>query len=754
MTIAYVLAPNIRYIVTSKCGVLAIGGKIVTRDALTGLPKSTYRDPFGIVANPPIMDIGSDGSPGYPVYWKVESGQPLYSVTTFDGSGNMIYTEPNYPIDQSITDIVVNVSVESTNYFRNEQFAFWDYGTFFDNDSLPIGSTQVATQWFFERTNLDASIEISQLVFAAGENAVPFSPQFGFNYKVTSPGADSKSDVVQFFESVQTLNNQQVTVGVYPKSEFIAQTPQIEVVAYQFFGTGGSTPIETVIQTIGVVDSYTPQQVTFVVPSIAGQVIGPNNDDYLKIIWRFNPTLIQSVTIADMQFQSGIGTGIAYPYITEEGQYTQILATQLLGTEETQGANIVEFSGTDTPGEIITVKQAIINTALEITNLLYCPYMPTNPNQYGAVVDSTTIVLNDDATYIADGVILQSDGNNIVSKNSFIGSDLQLTIVTAGKKFGIAQIVDSTNLQRFIFSNLFEGIVSAFTRNYVTSSVSPVFKLAVLGWTGTEDQPAKQIVASWNPAGTNPTLSANWNYISTKDYTITGTDDTPFVLEGIDLMIGTYPNIAFMVWIDSNDMLVGDIFHHDEWAINQGWSAFQPARPNQKESLFQAEDYLEKSYDKNNPLAWGYQNDKAAINLPCVFGNGSVAIFNSGIYNSSAAPLPEEIASPNFYATIPLSMKKSPSVTFYNPSLDALLSPPSINDAHFYHDLSVGGPLTWLIEDFEVPISVNNINQSNLNVFCAYNFARFTIGANLGYQAIFSNLGIFVNYVADATIGV
>lgn len=758
MSIAYVLAPNIRYYVETKCGVPAVGGKLITLNAQTGLPKSTYRDPYGLVPNNPEMQLGSDGSPGYSVYWKVESGQPLYRVLAFDGSGNLIYMEPNYPIDASITDITVNVSIESTNYFLNEQFSFWDYGTTFNNDTLPVGSTQVATNWFFERSNTDASITIEQHVYAAGENAVPFSPRFAMTYTVTVPAADGQSDFVQFFDSVQTLNNQQVTVGIYPKSEFLGESSTIEVLTYQYFGVGGSTPVETAIQTINVTDAYASQQVTFVVPSIAGQVIGGGGDDYLKIIFRMNPALVQKVTISDAQFQNGIGTGINYPGITNEEQYAKLLPDELLGTEPTQGANIVAFSGTNTPGEIITVKQAIVNTAPEISNLLYCPYMPTNPNQYGAVVDSTTIVPNNDGTYIADGVILQSDGDNVVSKNSFVGNDLTLTIVTAGKKFGLAQIFSNSDLERFVFFTPYNSIASAFVRSYAVTAATPIFKVALIGWTGALDVPTKQIVSSWNPAGTDPTLSPGWSYLSASEDLTLSDGQVPFVLEGVDLS-GGLNNAAIFCWVDSEDMLVGDQFIHNEWGVNQGYVAFQPFRPTKEESLAQAECYLKKSYDKNNVLAWGYVNDKAAVYLPCVFGDGANPFFNEGIYESNAGPirLPHDIGTPDFYATIPLSLagSGSPSVTFYNPSLDATLSPPSINYAHFYYDLSVDVGITFTNGSFEVPISAYSINQESLTTFCSLNLVTFTIDiASLGHFAIFSNFGVFVNYVADATIGV
>lgn len=757
-----ILAPNLKWYVVTACGTPAVNGYILTFDNNTGLPRQTYADPAKTISNPLRLNLGSDGAYSGPLYWDLDPG--LYYIKVFDAAGNFIEDQYNYPVvTPSTSSTVINLSFNTDNHAPNPQMYFWNEGTSFDNTTLPIGETPVADEWTFTRTNTDATVLISQQFFAAGINILPGTPPTYMQYQVTAPAADGQNDWGFKRTNVQTWNNEQITAYVWAFTEVPAQTASLTLICEQNFGTGGSTTVTTVVATYTVTDVATAFSTTFTVPSISGFTIG--TDSYIKISWRFNPSQSQLVGISDFRVQDGVGTQNVWPYQTLNEQYAFLLAYELLGFSPTQGANIVTFSE-GAPGELISVKEAIVNTAPEISNMLYCSYMPTNPNQFGAVIDSTTVVENNNATYIADGVILQSDGNDIVSKDSFQGDNLELTVVTAAKKFGIAQICESQEVVRFLGSNFYNAIVSAFVRCRVDSAASPVLKIALLGWSGTLDEPSKQLVAAWNAAGSDPTLSADWAYIAVSDdLTLQPTNDVPFVLEGKDLTTA-YSNVAIFCWIDSLDMLAGDIFYLEEWGVNQGYVAFQPYRPTQSESLVQAQKYLEKSYDTDNPLAWGYQNDQFSLNIenkiyysfladtsPPANQNFNIALLPETIGSLVGAPDNNYIAVGNGKYQINLKQKmfRKPSITFYNPTINY----PTVDNsnAHLFLEFS-GGPVTLRDGDLEVPIAENALESdvSKISFILSTNYSGYA--SNSIPVGILDRGAVFVNYVADATIGV
>lgn len=749
-----ILAPNLKWYVVTACGTPAVNGYILTFDNNTGLPRPTYADPGKLTPNPLRLNLGPDGAYSGPLYWDLDPG--LYFIEVYDGSGTLLETQYNYPtVNPGTGGNIINITTNAVNYVPNPQMYFWNDGTSFDNTTLPIGTTRTADDWTFTRTNLDADVTISQEFFAAGVNLAPGTPPCYMRYEVTIPGADTENDWGFTITNVQSLNNLQVTAYFWGASLVILQSIQISLVCVQYFGTGGSPTITTVVDTYTLNDTFAAYSTTFTVPSISGLTIGTGS--YIGFYWRFDPAVSQIAGVTDFRLQQGSGTGPVWPYQTLDEQYANILPFELLGTSDTQGANIVTFCEGE-PGDLISVKQAIVNAAPALSNLLYCPYMPTNPNQYGKVVDSTTIVQNNDGNYIADGVILQSDGDNIVYKNSFSGgigdNNLDLYVVQTGKKFGIAQIASSSTTGKFVWSTgLYNSIVSAFVRVSVVTSVSPTFKIALIGWSGTVDLPTKKIVSNWEAPGTNPTLSAGWSYLGVSDsFTLLTNDLTPLLLEGVDLN-DIYQNVAIFCWVDSGDMLPGDKFVLTEWGVNQGYTAFQPFRPTQQESIKQAEYFLRKSYDKDDPLAWGYANNRESLNLPCTIGRtlyipdptgfpyatniGAISPCSSDSFSGIE---PFNLITSQFYTSIELGqMARIPDVTFYNPSISFPTVDPNFNTAYLYNSL---------VSNFYIPISVDTVSPNRITSFCSSVTQTFTP------PVTFSNLGVFVNYVADATIGV
>lgn len=132
-------------------------------------------------------------------------------------------------------------------------------------------------------------------------------------------------------------------------------------------------------------------------------------------------------------------------------------------------------------------------------------------------IDSTTLPPNDNFTPVFGRYVLLSDGDDVVDitrENTFLptsGSQYyaELTITAAGanKKFGLMSVLSADN------SIPLRDTITSLQMKLRTVLGSQVtwMRYAILEWSGTADEWTDPI-ASWNAAGTDPTLTANWAY--------------------------------------------------------------------------------------------------------------------------------------------------------------------------------------------------------------------------------------------------
>lgn len=731
----FIIAPDFRTYTTNNCGLLNIAGYIQTLDAITGAPKLTYRDFLGTIPNPTIMPVGADGSPGYPIYWKVGDSETFYTVNWYDAGGNLIGSISPYPITGTTTGGDVTQVLDIVNIGLNEQFIFWNEGTSFDNTNLPVGTSIIADEWLFTRDNINADVFVSKFVFAAGVNLVPNSPPNALFYQVTSASGDTQNYVSQRFKSVQTFSNQVVTISIWASTSSLTSTADMQLIIKQNFGTGGSTEIVTPSTPFTVTDTFVQFATTITIPSISGNSIGTLGDDYLELGYNFDPAVIQGVYITDWQFQGGTGSGILFPYIGADEQYAKIFPYEMSGFSPTQGTNLIGWA----PG--VTLNSFLINTKF---NLMYCNYFPSNPYQFGATVNNVTAVVNNDATYIADGCILQSDGNNVVTKTGTIGSSMFLNVVAANTKFGCAQIVESSVLTGFGATN-----VSAIVEMRASTG-TPILKMAIVGWSGATDQPTKKIVAAWNAAGTNPSLAANWSYIgNVQQFTLT-TSDALYSLNNITLV--SNPNIALLWWIDSDDMAASDYINITLWGINAGEVALVPPILTVDESLAQAQRYYARSYELIQPLAWGAVTANYFESLPLTSSfslvgySNSAGTFPNSINNSTGFAVTTYLESSTVTLSnyFPQPMFSSPSITFYNPNSGAA------GTGHVKYtttNLSLSGG--------SLDSTISLISASTNAFYFSFSFSQqtYSLAATTTGTVNQQPTGTY-HYVANATIGV
>ncbi len=654
-----ILAPNAKYYVNTVCGTPAVDGFMATFDANTGTPKPTYADPALTIPNPVVMRIGSDGAVEGIQYWDTSSG--YYTYRAYDKNGGLIENVTPFPITLNGGGGNITISLNSTNYARNEQFAFWTNGNFFDNAMLPVGTTPIADDWFFTRSNGTAAITIQQYNFPAGAGVFPFNPTSALRYTVSGAASDTNSDISQRYESVQTLSNTQVTESIWAETLNIGATASLTLFIIQNFGIGGSSPITTIIDTFTITDTAQQFSATFTVPSVSGSTIGTSGD-YLEIGWRLNPAQLQDIIISDDKFQNGVGTGPLFPYITENQQYVKILPTILESHGVNNGTDIIGMGSISTPaGATQTLTQYLQASFFESGSESYLIgwLFELNPNQFGQTITNTSL-----AQYVADQTILLTSSIGQIEKNSFTGGPLVLNVLTSNEKFGILQIIETINSAPLINS------IASLAAN-ITATTSTTFKIALLGWNGTVNMQSLNPIAAWNAAGTDPTLVSGWNYVATTHaFTVDPSSFYAGIYENLSTT-SSYTSFGVMVWDDSADMLASSSASFFDISLVQSENASRTPISDVDTVLSQCRRYLFRTYDPSTTSAEGaIQNGFSFVPQSAVPDpiSGYNPIFPQGILTSGT----HLFTSQNyFFIQFPVAMYRdvlSSDVIFYNPS--------------------------------------------------------------------------------------
>jgi len=206
-----------------------------------------------------------------------------------------------------------------------------------------------------------------------------------------------------------------------------------------------------------------------------------------------------------------------------------------------------------------------------------------NPPQNGCggaagqvVVTAVTndFLYTDDDTYTLDRWNVLSDGNRVVDTTQGTSATIadpshfmNLTIVTANKKFGILQILEQKDARRFI-----NQACSLSFKAKVSNARIGGLSAAIITWSSTADVVTSDIVNAWGAAGTDPTLVANWNYEGVADFTPT-TDWATYKLENITPDTAAATNVAVFIWTDDITMNAADILSITAVQLEAGTTA-------------------------------------------------------------------------------------------------------------------------------------------------------------------------------------
>ena len=132
-------------------------------------------------------------------------------------------------------------------------------------------------RWVMQKGGTDGTCTYTPQTFTAGTAPVAGYEATNFARLVTAAGTASNvfAFLGQRIEDVRTYANQTITVSFWAKAA--SGTPKIAVDIEQYFGSGGSTQVNTPAGAVTISTSWARYSVTVAVPTISGTTIGAGN---------------------------------------------------------------------------------------------------------------------------------------------------------------------------------------------------------------------------------------------------------------------------------------------------------------------------------------------------------------------------------------------------------------------------------------------------------------------------------------------
>lgn len=229
--------------------------------------------------------------------------------------------------------------------------------------------------------------------------------------------------------------------------------------------------------------------------------------------------------------------------------------------------------------------------------------------QRGSSFNSTTTPANNDNTYLLDRWVLLSNGNNVVNVNqanivpdgAFASMRSRVTGAGAGLKFGHLTVLEARDTARLLKDGDLSRVSLSFKAQTDTGFQLNNLRAAVVTWEGTADVITRDIVATWEASGVDPTLVSQWSYQNTpSDLALVLDVFTEFKIENIIVIAPTagIQNIGVVIWLDDTDSVDGDTVIIADVKLEPGASttAFTP-RPIAEE-LEYCRRYWQQSYSQ------------------------------------------------------------------------------------------------------------------------------------------------------------
>lgn len=217
----------------------------------------------------------------------------------------------------------------------------------------------------------------------------------------------------------------------------------------------------------------------------------------------------------------------------------------------------------------------------------------------GTPIISTGQFQNDDDSYVADHVLLLSDGDDIVdvSQETTIVptggyASFKLDVETINKKAGLLFPIEARDAARLI-----GGTASLSFKARTTDLEIGNLMVAVLAWDSTADSITSDVVSVWGATNVEPTFATNWTREGDAPARLALTNVfQTFKVEDISIDTDNAVNLAVFIWIDDTDAALEDVVYIADVQLEPGIVATPfVARPFADELLL-CERYLNTSF--------------------------------------------------------------------------------------------------------------------------------------------------------------
>lgn len=305
------------------------------------------------------------------------------------------------------------------NRLINGAMNFWQRGT-----SFTAGNVYTADRWKVVTDGTLGTQTVSQTAFgnAADQLVREFAPFFLTFAQTVAGSSQTKNQILQSIESVQTFAGQIVTLSFWAQS---TGTPTITASLVQNFGTGGS-PSASVTLTSGnfvLTGGWVRYTATFTLAAVSGKTLGTASD-CLQVIFNLPVNATSNVQLAFIQLERGsVATDFNYVNISDENvrvdRYYQKTYNKAVtpGTVTSVGEITFRLSAQSSATRISRVTWSLpIEMRVSPTVVIFSP---ATLNASGKIrinsvdLTATTILANQTAVAV-EGTTLAASTDNLV----------------------------------------------------------------------------------------------------------------------------------------------------------------------------------------------------------------------------------------------------------------------------------------------------------------------------------------------------
>lgn len=307
MATSYYTAPNFHVVFRTSTGAPAINGTAEFFKASDhGTRKAVYEDRAGTkpLPNPVILNsqgvIADNSGAAKPVFYADDEN---YYVEVKDSAGGNIQTVDDWNSNIAFFPLPAIEESNLTNYILNPQFRYFEKESL-TNAELVSGSNVALAEegWFFYRDTASSTNQIDFTEFAIGQTDVPHTPKYYLKFSCTIAGAETRKDLVLPFRDAISFSGQFMSSAIWARSG-TGSSAVIQLVIRQYFGSGGSATVETIIPfTVTTAWSQLSQE-NFTIPSVAGKTIG--SGDELQITIRMPLNQVSIIDLTNNQMNIG-----------------------------------------------------------------------------------------------------------------------------------------------------------------------------------------------------------------------------------------------------------------------------------------------------------------------------------------------------------------------------------------------------------------------------------------------------------------